>query len=99
MFVPVVTGVASGEGAGMGVFLLLYLVGIPLLIAAVAATALSIHSPNPALLLPTILLWLGAAIVGVTENNLAIVLFSIVYIGAVVRAALPRIRSRPEKDA
>lgn len=86
MFLPVVLGEASGEGAGMGVFLLLFFLGIPLAIVAATATVLSIHSPRPGLLLPTVLLWLGAIGFGASEHSLAAVVFSAAYIGAVVRA-------------
>jgi hypothetical protein len=99
MYVPVILGGASGEGAGMGVFLLLYFLGIPMVLIAVAATVLSMHSPKPGLLLPTVLLWLGVVVVGGSESSQAIVLFSIAYIAAVLRAMFLRFRVRGKVDA
>ena len=99
MFVPVVLGETSGEGAGMGVFLILYFLGIPLVIVAAAATIFSIHSPRPGLLLPTGLLWLGAIGIGVSEHSLAAVLFSAAYIAAVVRALFLSVRAQGQRNA
>lgn len=99
MFVPVVLGEVSGEGAGMGVFLLLYFLGIPLAIGAAVATVFSIHSPRPGLLLPTALLWLGAFGIGATGNNLAVVVFSTAYIAAVGRAVFLTVRAQTQPNA
>lgn len=94
MFLPVVFGAASGEGAGMGVFLIVYFLGIPLAIVAAATTIFSIHSPRPGLLLPTILLWLGAIGYGASDDSLTAVLFSAAYIAAVIRAVFLTVRAQ-----
>ncbi len=92
MYIPVITGEASGEGAGMGVFLLIYFLGIPLALAAAAAVFFSIHSPNPGLLLPTVLLLLGVPLGVTLRNDLAFVIALSLYIVAVLRAILLRAR-------
>lgn len=99
MFLPVVLGAASGEGAGMGVFLILYFLGIPLVIVAAAATIFSIHSPRPGLLVPTVLLWSGAIAFGASEHSLAAVLFSAAYIAAVVRAVFLSAGAQGQRSA
>ena len=98
MFVPVVMGESSGEGAGMGVFLLVYFLGIPLLLLAAAATVFSIRCARPELLPPTLLLWLGVVVAGLSENSLVIVLFSVAYMAAVLRAWVLHFRVRNPGD-
>lgn len=95
MYAPVVSGDVSGEGAGMGVFLLLYFLGLPLALTAVAAVGFSLHSPSPGLLLPTALLLVGVPAGVALQSDLAFVAALCLYLAAVLRALLLRARMSP----
>lgn len=90
MYVPVITGEVSGEGAGMGVFLLLYFLGIPLALAGVAAAYFSIRSRSRDLLLATALLFLGIPAGIAMQSDLAFVGVLCIYIATVLGAILVR---------
>lgn len=90
MYVPVVTGEVSGEGAGMGVFLLIFFLGIPLALAGIAAAFFSIRSRSPDLLLATAVLLLGVPAGVALQSDLAFVIALCLYTAAVLVAILLR---------
>jgi len=92
MYLPVIFGEVSAEGAGMWMFLLIYFLGIPLALIIAAAVFLSIHSPNPGLLLPTALLIIAISISIVMNSELAFVIALSLYIASVLRAIILRAR-------
>ena len=83
----------------MGVFLLIYFLGIPLTLAAVAAAIFSIHSPDPGLLLPTALFFIGVPVGVALQSHLAFVIALGLYIAAVLRAILLRVVKEIQSSA
>lgn len=99
MYVPVITGEVSGEGAGMGVFLLLYFLGIPMALAGIAAAYFSFHSRSTDMLFVTALLVIGVPAGIALRSDLAFVVALCLYIVAVLAAIILRALKRDPNHA